>query len=152
MWEHYLPRHWLTWWSMANSIAVAVVLITHAPLGQALYSCVQHVLQGPPDLRVADILPDDLPQPWIARLVAELAEQPSKNVLLCCDLYGSTPYHIATAVQRQLSLRGFNVHLISGVNVCMTLKACTVQAPDLDTLVEMIIAATHRGVVHQSPS
>lgn len=137
---------------MASSASAALVLVTHAPLGQALYACVEHVLQSAPNLKVADILPDDLPQPWVSQLVTELLAQPLKDVLLFCDLYGSTPYHIATAVQRQLSLKGLRVHVISGVNVCMALKACTDHTANLDLLVANVLAATYRGVVHQSPT
>lgn len=137
---------------MVSSPSFAVVLITHAPLGQALYACAEHVLLNEPALMVADILPDDLPQPWVKKLVKEIAETEAHDVLLFCDLYGSTPYHIATDVQRQLSLRGLQVHLISGVNVCMVLKALTDPAPDMQTLVANILAATDRGIVHQSPT
>ncbi len=131
---------------------VAAVLVTHAPLGQALYACAEHVLQMPPALLVADILPEDLPPPWVTRLVSQIMTLPTKDVVLFCDLYGSTPYHIATAVQRQLSLKGLRVHLISGVNMCMVLKVLTDSESDPDLLVERILAAAKRGMVHQSPT
>ncbi len=137
---------------MVNGSNVAVVLVTHAPLGQALYACAEHVLQSEPALMVADILPDDLPQPWVKKLVKKIADLGARDVLLFCDLYGSTPYHIATDVQRKLSLRGMCVHVMSGVNVGMVLKALTDPTPELENLVTNILAATTRGIVHQSPT
>lgn len=137
---------------MASGSQVAVVLVTHAPLGQALYACAEHVLQTEPALLVADILPEDLPQPWVKKLVKKIADLEAPDVLLLCDLYGSTPYHIATDVQRKLSIRGLRVHLMSGVNVCMVLKALTDPTLELETLVANILAATTRGIVHQSPT
>lgn len=132
--------------------ALAVVLVTHAPLGQALYACAQHVLATSPSVRVADILPTDLPEPWIDTLVNELRAQNKQHVLMLCDLYGSTPYHIATGVQRQLCLKGFHVHLLSGVNVCMLVKALTDASPTMDERIQNILHGTHRGIVHQAPT
>lgn len=137
---------------MVSNPSTAVVLVTHAPLGQALYACAEHVLQTRPHLLVADILPTDLPQPWVQKLLKEIAATGVQDVLLLCDLYGSTPYHIATGVQRRLSINGLRVHLLSGVNVCMVLKALTDTTADLEVLVTNILAATSRGIVHQSPT
>ncbi|MEZ2720838.1 PTS sugar transporter subunit IIA [Paenalcaligenes hominis] len=137
---------------MLRQSPIAVVLVTHAPLGKALYACAEHVLQTPPALLVADVLPADLPQPWVKKLVHEIAELNTKKVLLLCDLYGSTPYHIATGVQRRLSLRDYQVHLVSGVNVSMVLKALTDAGPSVEDVVTQVLAATQRGIVHQSPT
>lgn len=137
---------------MAKAAQVAVVLVTHAPLGQALVACAQHVLQATPDVVVADILPTDFPDPWITKLVADLRPSIRPHVLLLCDLYGSTPYHIAAGVQRQLSLRGQKVHLLSGVNACMLIKALTDRSDTIELLIENVLSATQRGIVHQAPT
>ncbi|GGE69741.1 PTS system ascorbate-specific IIA component [Paenalcaligenes hominis] len=137
---------------MHRQSPVAVVLVTHAPLGKALYACVEHVLQTPPSLLVADVLAADLPQPWVKKLEHEIAELGTKQVLLLCDLYGSTPYHVATGVQRRLALRDYRVHLVSGVNVPMVLKALTDTSSTIEAMVTQVLAATQRGIVHQSPT
>lgn len=129
-----------------------MVLITHAPLGQALYACAQHVLNQDPDLWVADILSTDLPEPWIQQLTHDLLKNRHKDVLLLCDLYGSTPYHIATGVQRQLNLKGRRVHLLSGVNVCMLVKALTDASENIEDLIQNTLHSTLRGIVHQAPT
>lgn len=135
-----------------NQSQVTVALVTHAPLGQALQLCAQHVLNTKPELVVADILPSDLPEPWISQLVQELRQSNKPYVLLLCDLYGSTPYHIATGVQRQLTLKGQQVHLLSGVNVCMVVKALSDTSVSIEDVIQNTLYATQRGVVHQAPT
>lgn len=137
---------------MTNTSKTVIVLITHAPLGQALYACAQHVLNQNPNLWVADIAATDLPEPWIEKLTQDLQQTKQKNILLLCDLYGSTPYHIATGVQRQLSIKGRHVHLLSGVNVCMLLKALTDTSETIEGLIQNTLSATQRGIVHQAPT
>lgn len=134
------------------SSQVTVVLVTHAPLGQALRLCAQHVLNTKPELLVADILPTDLPEPWIQKLVQDLRQSTKPYVLLLCDLYGSTPYHIATGVQRQLTIKGQHVHLLSGVNVCMVVKALSDTSASIEEVVQNTLYANQRGVVHQAPT
>ena len=131
---------------------VAIALVTHAPLGQALRLCAQHVLNTKAELLVADILPTDLPEPWINQLVQDLRQTTKPYVLLLCDLYGSTPYHIATGVQRQLTIKGQHVHLLSGVNVCMLVKALSDSSSSIEEVIENTLYATQRGVVHQAPT
>lgn len=131
---------------------LTVALVTHAPLGQALLACAQHVLNVHSDVLVADILATDLPEPWIKKLVHELRQISTPCVLLLCDLYGSTPYHIATGVQRQLTLKGHCVHLLSGVNVCMLVKALSDRSATIEETIHNILYATQRGIVHQAPT
>lgn len=136
----------------SSSSQVAIALITHAPLGQALRLCAQHVLNTKPDLLVADILANDLPEPWINQIVHDLRQTTKPYVLLLCDLYGSTPYHIATGVQRQLTIKGQHVHLLSGVNVCMVVKALSDSSNSIEAVIKNTLYATQRGVVHQAPT
>lgn len=131
---------------------VSVVLVTHSPLGHALRECAQHVLNMPVDLLIADILPTDFPEPWIEKLVKDLRKATTPYVLLLCDLYGSTPYHIATGVQRQLTIKGQRVHLLSGVNVCMLLKALTDTSTTIEEVIKNTLYSTQRGIVHQAPT
>lgn len=137
---------------MPKGVQVAVVLVTHAPLGQALVSCAQHVLQRAPDVLVADILPTDFPEPWIDQLTSDVRATEKSHVLILCDLYGSTPYHIAAGLQRRLTIRGKLVHLMSGVNVCMLLKAVTDRSETPEQYIENVLYATERGIVHQAPT
>lgn len=137
---------------MATKSSIKVILITHAPLGQALYACAEHVLAEAPKLQVVDVLASDLPEPWVIQLVQDIRQKPDSRVLLLCDLYGSTPYHIATAVQRQLTVKGQMAHLLSGVNVSMVIKALTDESGSIDRLIENTLYATQRGIVHQAPT
>lgn len=135
-----------------DSSDIALVLVTHAPLGQALVACAQHVLNIQPNVLVADVLPTDLPEPWVNQLVQELRQLAKPHVLILCDLYGSTPYHIATSVQRQLTIKGHRVHLLSGVNACMLVKALSDHSTAIDDVIKNVLYATQRGIVHQAPT
>lgn len=135
-----------------NLSQVSVVLVTHAPLGQALKECAQHVLNMKVDVLIADILPTDFPEPWIKKLVQDLRQVSTPYVLLLCDVYGSTPYHIATGVQRQLTIKGPQVHLLSGVNVGMLVKALTDSSATIDEVIQNTLYTTQRGIVHQAPT
>lgn len=137
---------------MSQDSKVAVVLVTHAPMGQALQACAAHVLNTAPNLFVADVLPADLPEPWVDKLVQDLRNVSQPYVLILCDLYGSTPYHIATGVQRQLVNKGLHVHLLSGVNVCMLVKALTDTSVTIEEVIQNTLYATQRGIVHQAPT
>lgn len=135
-----------------NVSQVTVVLVTHFPLGNALKECAQHVLNMSVDILIADVLATDFPEPWIKKLVQDLRQVTTPYVLLLCDLYGSTPYHIATGVQRQLTIKGQQVHLLSGVNVCMLVKALTDTSTTIDEVVQNTLYSTQRGIVHQAPT
>lgn len=137
---------------MNQRIKPTLVLITHDPVGRALLETTRHVLGYTPKVLVADIMDTDLPEPWVKQLVFEIKCDYTSDVLIFCDLYGSTPYHIATAVQRQLGLKGINVHVLSGVNAVMLVKAITDQSETLAKKIDQILFATRRGIVHQAPS
>lgn len=136
----------------ADLSQVSIVLVTHAPLGHALRECAQHVLNMQVEVLIADVLPTDLPEPWIKKLVQDLRQISKPYVLLLCDVYGSTPYHIATGVQRQLTIKGPQAHLLSGVNVGMLVKALTDTSTTIDEVIKNTLYTTQRGIVHQAPT
>lgn len=137
---------------MISSSMLTIVLVTHAPLGQALYLGAEHVLQSKPQVLVADIQADELIQPWVDKLTARIQTLAQPYVLILCDLYGSTPYHITSAVQRQLSLKGQAVHVVSGVNLSMLVKALTSSAADIDQYIAGVLHSAQRAIVHQAPT
>lgn len=137
---------------MSQPIKPSFVLIAHDPTGRALLATAHHILGYVPKMIVADVVDTDLPEPWVEKLVSDIRQDHPHEVLIFCDLYGSTPYHIATAVQRQLGLKGKDVHVLSGVNVVMLVKAITDHSDTLAGKIEQILFATRRGIVHQAPS
>ena len=103
----------------------ALILICHAPLGQALHAVACHAFgRYIPDVLVADIsanLSLDEAAATIEKIWMEEG-QPSE-VLLLADLLGATPSNAASA---WMSLRPeLHVKGLTGVSVPMMLKALT---------------------------
>lgn len=130
-----------------------VALIMHDPLGAAFRACAAHVLGRPPQLEIFDIAPDDEPAAQVSRVLDWVRSGSLRvPVLLLCDLYGATPFNIATDVQRQARAQGYVVHLLTGTNACMVLKALTDQQEDPETFAEQVRKGALRGIVSTSPA
>ncbi|MBV6272178.1 PTS sugar transporter subunit IIA [Alcaligenaceae bacterium CGII-47] len=126
-----------------------IVLVMHEPLGAAFAKCAQHVLGHSPDLVVFDVAPDVQPEREVKRLLDQiLGDDPAQSVLILCDLYGATPFNIAAEALRQVATQGVVGHMLTGTNVCMVLKALTVQQDNPERLSEDVRLGALRGIVN----
>jgi PTS system ascorbate-specific IIA component len=133
-------------------MSTRIALVMHDPLGAAFQACARHVLGRVPDLTVFDIVPDADPPTQAARILAWMrARGPGEPVLILCDLYGATPFNIATQAQRQALEDGYMVHLLTGTNACMVLKALTDQQENPESLSERVRQGALRGIVNAEP-
>jgi PTS system ascorbate-specific IIA component len=129
-----------------------IALIMHAPLGAAFFACAQHVLGRLPDLQLFDVEADADPTVEAGRVLKWLhAGPPGNPVLLLTDLYGATPFNIAVQAQRQALEEGRVVHLLTGTNVCMVLKALTEQQENPESFSERVRQGALRGIVNAEP-
>ncbi|HEX2517939.1 MAG TPA: PTS sugar transporter subunit IIA [Castellaniella sp.] len=132
--------------------ATRIALIMHKPLGAAFEACAAHILGREPDLQVFDVEPDADPEPESERVLAWLrAGGVETPVLILCDLYGATPFNIAATAQRRALDEGYIVHLLTGTNACMVLKALTDQQENPDSLSERVRQGALRGIVNAEP-
>jgi PTS system mannose-specific IIA component len=123
---------------------VGILLMTHAPLGQAFLAACEHVFRGPTErLEAIDVLADqDLLE------VQELARQAivrlndGDGVLLITDVKGGTPANCCD----KLSDPG-RVEVIAGISLPMLLRAITYRRDTLDVVVEMALAGAQSGAV-----
>ncbi|GAA0773787.1 PTS sugar transporter subunit IIA [Castellaniella ginsengisoli] len=133
-------------------MSTRIALVMHDPLGAAFQACAQHVLGRRPDLTVFDIVPDADPADQAARILdwvrADGAQEP---VLMLCDLYGATPFNIAVQARRQALEDGYMVHLLTGTNACMVLKALTDQQENPESFSERVRQGALRGIVNAEP-
>ncbi len=103
----------------------AIILVCHAPLGQALHAVACHAYgRYISDVLVADISANSSLDDGIA-LIENLWVREGKpdNVMLLVDLLGATPSNCACAwmgLHKEIRVQG-----ISGVSVPMMLKAMT---------------------------
>lgn len=126
---------------------VRLVLVMHEPLGSAFSDCAAHILGYEPDVLVFDVHADDSPDESTQRLERLLDVRPDEGVLILCDIYGATPFNIASRVVRNLNARGMNVALITGTNLCMVIKALTDKQENPEMLSEIVRQGALRGIV-----
>jgi len=126
---------------------VTLALVMHAPLGSAFADCAAHVLGHKPDLIVFDVQPDDPPDEASLRLNGLLESQGGNGVLILCDIYGATPFNIASRVLAGVRARGKTAELLAGANLCMLLKALTTERPTFEAMVASVRDGGQRGIV-----
>lgn len=123
---------------------VGILLLTHAPLGQAFIEAASHVFRGRPErIEAIDVWADQdttevkaLAQQAITRL------DNGSGVLVITDVMGGTPSNCTLA----LSQPG-HVDVIAGISLPMLLRAITYRNDTLDIVVEMALAGGQGGAV-----
>jgi PTS system mannose-specific IIA component len=123
---------------------VGILLMTHAPLGQAFVTAVAHVFRGPTehfeaidvtaDQDLAEV--DELAKKAIARLDV------GDGVLVITDIKGGTPANCCNSLQS-----AGHVEVIAGISLPMLLRAITYRRDTLDVVVEMALAGGQGGAV-----
>ena len=125
-------------------IMVGILLLTHAPLGNAFIEAASHVFRGRPErMEAIDVWADQDPCD-----VKELAEaaiariDDGTGVMVITDVMGGTPSNCTL----QLCQPG-HVEVIAGISLPMLLRAITYRNDTLDVVVEMALAGGQSGVV-----
>lgn len=126
---------------------VRLALVMHAPLGNAFAQCAAHILGHEPEILVFDVQADDPPEEVSRRLEHLLSPYQSQGALILCDIYGATPFNIASRTVRNLTDRGMDVALVTGANLCMVLKALTDNQDNPEALSEKVRQGALKGVV-----
>lgn len=124
----------------------AVLLITHAPLAQALRSAALHVFpDAGPGVLALDVQADDAPELTLERAHAALEHLDAEHngVLVLTDLLGATPCNVAT---RLLQEAPQTRRLLTGVNLPMLLRAISYRHEPLPQLVELACTGGVRGI------
>jgi PTS system ascorbate-specific IIA component len=123
---------------------VGILLLTHAPLGQAFIEAATHVFRARPErLEAIDVLADqDTTQ--VKALANEAIKRldDGRGVLVITDVMGGTPSNCTLP----LSQPG-HVEIIAGISLPMLLRALTYRAETIDTVVEMALAGGQGGAV-----
>jgi PTS system mannose-specific IIA component len=123
---------------------VGILLMTHAPLGQAFIAAASHVFRGPSErVEAIDVTADQdlaevngLAKAAIARL------DDGDGVLVITDIKGGTPSNCCDA----LADAG-RIEVIAGISLPMLLRAITYRRDSLDVVVEMALAGAQNGAV-----
>ncbi|MYM83883.1 PTS fructose transporter subunit IIA [Duganella sp. FT50W] len=123
---------------------VGILLLTHAPLGQAFLAACAHVFRGPTEqLEAIDVVADqDLGEVQTLAAAAIKRLDNGEGVLVITDVKGGTPANCCN----RLADAG-RVEVIAGVSLPMLLRAITYRRDTLDVVVEMALAGAQSGAV-----
>lgn len=123
---------------------VGILLLTHAPLGQAFIAAVAHVFRGPTErFEAIDVAADE-----DTHAVNERAREAIKRlddgdgVLVITDVKGGTPSNCCNSL-----CDDGHVQVIAGISLPMLLRAITYRRDTLDVVVEMALAGAQNGAV-----
>jgi PTS system mannose-specific IIA component len=123
---------------------VGILLLTHAPLGQAFIEAASHVFRGRPEhMEAIDVWADQDPAE-VRALAREAIHRldTGTGVLVMTDVMGGTPSNCTLP----LSAPG-QVEVIAGISLPMLLRAITYRNATLDVVVEMALAGGQGGAV-----
>jgi PTS system mannose-specific IIA component len=123
---------------------IGILLLTHAPLGQAFIDAASHVFRGRPErIEAIDVRADQDPAEVQQLAQAAIARvDDGSGVLVITDVMGGTPSNCTL----QLCQPGY-IEVIAGVSLPMLLRAITYRNDTLDVVVEMALAGGQGGVV-----
>jgi PTS system ascorbate-specific IIA component len=123
---------------------VGILLMTHAPLGQAFIAAAAHVFRNPVErVEAIDVAADQDTAEVNAQArlaIARLDE--GDGVLVITDIKGGTPSNCCNS----LADAG-HVEVIAGISLPMLLRAITYRRDSLDVVVEMALAGAQNGAV-----
>ena len=123
---------------------VGILLMTHAPLGQAFIAAASHVFRGRPDrLEAIDVAADQDPSE-VKKLADEVIARidDGSGVLVITDVMGGTPSNCTLSLARP-----GQVEVIAGISLPMLLRAITYRNDTLDVVIEMALAGGQSGAV-----
>jgi mannose PTS system EIIA component len=123
---------------------VGILLLTHAPLGQAFITAVAHVFRGPTERFEAIDVAADEDTHAVNMRAKEAIERldDGDGVLVITDIKGGTPANCCGS----LASAG-RVEVIAGISLPMLLRAITYRRDTLDVVVEMALAGAQNGAV-----
>ena len=127
---------------MSNS---GLLVVTHAPLGNALLQVVAHILGTSPEfLKILDIPPTAEQEIIIdegLRLLKQLDQH--EGVVILSDCKGSTPGNFA----EQLHSIAFNSSLVFGLNLPMLLRAINYCGQSHHAVADAAVAGGRKSII-----
>lgn len=123
---------------------IGILLLTHAPLGNAFIEAATHVFRARPERMEAIDVRADQDTGEVSNLAQEAIKRidDGSGVLVITDVMGGTPSNCTL----RLSDPG-HVEVIAGISLPMLLRALTYRRDTLDVVVEMALAGGQGGAV-----
>ena len=95
-----------------------LILMSHGNLASALIESAKMILGDLSDYDIVSMQVDDTFNDVEEKLISVLNKHKDKNILIMTDIYGGTPFNIASKFYR----KNDNICLISGVNLDMVIE------------------------------
>lgn len=95
-----------------------LILMSHGNLASALIESAKMILGDLSDYDIVSMQVDDTFNDVEEKLISILNKHKDKNILIMTDIYGGTPFNIASKFYR----KNDNICLISGVNLDMVIE------------------------------
>ncbi|HEX2531651.1 MAG TPA: PTS fructose transporter subunit IIA [Burkholderiaceae bacterium] len=123
---------------------VGILLLTHAPLGQAFIEAVTHIFRARPEkMEAIDVVADqDTNEVKRLALAATGRLDSGSGVLVITDVMGGTPCNCSL----ELTQPG-HVEVVTGISLPMLLRAITYRNEPLDFVAEMALAGAQSGAL-----
>lgn len=123
---------------------IGILLLTHAPLGNAFIEAATHVFRARPERMEAIDVTADQDTGEVYRLAKEAIARldDGSGVLVVTDVMGGTPSNCTL----RLGDPG-HIEIIAGVSLPMLLRALTYRNDTIDIVVEMALAGGQSGAV-----
>jgi PTS system ascorbate-specific IIA component len=123
---------------------VGILLLTHAPLGQAFIDAATHVFRTRPEQLEAIDVNADQDTAEVRRLASEAIARidDGSGVLVMTDVMGGTPSNCTLPL-----CQPGHVEVVAGISLPMLLRALTYRNDTIDVVVEMALAGGQNGAV-----
>ena len=119
-----------------------IVIAGHGTLPAALLATTELICGEIPDLAAVGLSASESPDHYAEGLRAAIGRD-HRPVLVLCDLFGGTPFNVASAIGR----RSPRVVCIAGANLAMAVEAALADGDLDDALVERLIEVGRTGIV-----
>lgn len=96
----------------------SLILMSHGNLASALIESAKMILGDLSDYDIVSMQVDDTFNDVEEKLISILNKHKDKNILIMTDIYGGTPFNIASKFYR----KNDNICIISGVNLDMVIE------------------------------
>jgi PTS system ascorbate-specific IIA component len=123
---------------------VGILLLTHAPLGQAFIDAATHVFRTRPEQLEAIDVNADQDTGEVRRLASDAIARidDGSGVLVMTDVMGGTPSNCTLPL-----CQPGHVEVVAGISLPMLLRALTYRNDAIDVVVQMALAGGQNGAV-----
>ena len=122
-----------------------ILLLTHAPLAQALRECALHVFaDSAGEVLALDVPATEPPEDSLQRALQLLRDQGGleRPTLVLTDMFGATPCNVAQRLVTKIPGK-----LVAGVNLPMLMRSICYRSEALDALTARALVGGGQGVM-----